>query len=223
MSTEEQPTRSEENQRDAMNLEVWRTPRKPARIVKETLEDVQTHRLVDENRYGPLIDSVQEGRIVQLLEKSELQNLQGRDWTPLPKPMVVDSGAGETVLPSSWLPEHPTEESIGSKNNDYYVTADGSKIYNEGKKDVTVSTTDGSKVRDMTFQVANVQKALGSVSQMVRRGNRVVFDRDGSGKDLAYIENKRNKERIYMRQEKGVYVLDVLVAPPKSKPFGRQA
>ena len=75
----------------------------------------------------------------------------------------------------------------------------------------------------MTFQVANVQKALGSVSQMVRKGNRVVFDRTANGEDLAYIENKRSKEKMYMRLENGVYVLDVLVKPPYAKHFGRQA
>ena len=82
---------------------------------------------------------------------------------------------------------------------------------------------DGKQVRNLTFQVANVQKVLGSVSQMVRKGNRVVFDRAATGEDLAYIENRRTKEKVYMRQENGVYVLDVLVKPPMAKRFGRQA
>ena len=223
VNVDEERGHVEDPQRDAMLLEVWRSPRKPVRAISEMGRAVPENGPTKANRYALLADNDQEVKPVQLLEKGELHNLEGQDWAPLPKPMVVDSGAGETVLPSSWLPEHPTEESVGSKNNDYYVTADGSRVYNEGKKEVTISSVDGGKVRDMTFQVANVQKALGSVSQMVRRGNRVVFDRDDNGKDLAYIENKRSKERMYMRQEKGVYVLDVLVAPPVTKPFGRQA
>ena len=48
-----------------------------------------------------------------------------------------------------------------------------------------MSTADRTQMRKVTFQVANVDKALGSVSKMVRNGNRVVFDTSRS-----YIENK---------------------------------
>ena len=48
-----------------------------------------------------------------------------------------------------------------------------------------MSTSDGGPPRKVTFQVGNVNKTLGSVSKMVRNGNRVVFDASGS-----YIENK---------------------------------
>ena len=41
----------------------------------------------------------------------------------------------------------------------------------------------------MTFQVARVKEALGSVSQMVKDGNKLVFDQDSSGKDASYIQN----------------------------------
>ena len=47
----------------------------------------------------------------------------------------------------------------------------------------------------MTFQVARVKKALGSVSQMVKNGNKLVFDQDSSGKDISYIQNKRTNEK----------------------------
>ena len=67
----------------------------------------------------------------------------------------------------------------------------------------------------MTFQVARVKKALGSASQMVKNGNKLVFDQDSSGKDTSYIQNKRTNEKIWLRQENGVYVLDLMVAPRK--------
>ena len=60
-----------------------------------------------------------------------------------------------------------------------------------------------------------VKKALGSVSQMVKNGNRLVFDQDSSVKDTSYIQNKRSNEKIWLRQENGVYVLDLMVAPPQ--------
>ena len=70
----------------------------------------------------------------------------------------------------------------------------------------------------MTFQVAQVHKALGSVSQMVRNGNRLVFDTDEHGNDVSCITNKKTKDSIPMRVENGVYVIDVVVAPPGYHP-----
>ena len=146
---------------------------------------------------------------------TDLCELQQNTWAPLPKPLVVDSGAGETVMPVDWLTSHPLTESDGSRANDFYTTADGSKVYNEGQRKLDVCTLDGQQRRSMTFQVARVKKALGSVSQMVKNGNKLVFDQDSSGKDTSYIQNKRTNEKIWLRQENGVYVLDLMVAPPQ--------
>ena len=68
----------------------------------------------------------------------------------------------------------------------------------------------------MTFQVVRVKKAPGSVSQMVKNGNKLVFDQDSSGKDISHIQNKRTNEKIWLRQENGVYVLDLMVAHPQT-------
>ena len=67
----------------------------------------------------------------------------------------------------------------------------------------------------MTFQVARVKKALGSLSQMVKNENKLVIDQDSSGKETtSYIQNKRTNEKISLRRENGVHVLDLMVAPP---------
>ena len=50
---------------------------------------------------------------------------------------------------------------------------------------------------------------------MVKNWNKFVFDQDSSGKDTSYIQNKRTNEKIWLRQENGVYVLDLMVAPPQ--------
>ena len=114
-------------------------------------------------------------------------------------------------MPVDWLTSHPLTESDGSRANDFYTTADGSKVYNEGQRKLDVCTLDGQQRRSMTFQVARVKKALGSVSHMVRNGNKLVFDQDSSGKDTSYIQNKRTNEKIWLRQD----VLDLMVAPPQ--------
>ena len=155
---------------------------------------------------------------MNLFEKGnkDLCEFTQNEWTPLPKPLVVDSGAGETVMPSDWFPAHATTESDGSRSNDFYTTADGTKVFNEGQKRVDVCTLDGQHCRTMTFQLAKVRKALGSVSQMVRNGNRLVFDQDAQGKDISFVQNKKSGEKIWLRQENGVYVLDLLVGPPRT-------
>ena len=56
---------------------------------------------------------------------TDLCELQQNTWAPLPKPLVVDSGAGETVTPVDWLTSHPLTVSDTSRANDFYTTADG--------------------------------------------------------------------------------------------------
>ena len=48
---------------------------------------------------------------------ADLCELQQNTWAPLPKLLVVDSGAGETVMPVDWLTSHPLTESDGSRAN----------------------------------------------------------------------------------------------------------
>ena len=147
---------------------------------------------------------------------TDLCELQQNTWAPLPKPLVVDSGAGETVMPVDWLTSHPLTESNKSRANDFYTTVDGSKVCNDGQRKLDVCTLDGQQRRSVTLQVARVEKVLGSVSQMVKNGNKLVFDQDSSGKDMSYIQNKRTNKKLWLRQENGVYVLDLMVAPRKS-------
>ena len=102
----------------------------------------------------------------------------------LPRPLAIDSGAAETVMPSDWLKGHSKEESAGSQDGTFYTTADGAAIYKKGQKTLKMSTPDGLRTRLMTFQLAKASKALGSVSKTVSDGNRAVSDVGGS-----HIEN----------------------------------
>ena len=67
----------------------------------------------------------------------------------------------------------------------------------------------------MKLTSADVRKPLASVMKIVQKGNRVVFDPNGS-----YIEHKHG-HKTSLREEKGVYVFDVWVPEPKSD-FKRQ-
>ena len=118
-------------------------------------------------------------------------------------------------MPVDWLTNHPLTESDGSRANDFYTSADGGNVYDEGQRKLDVCTLDGQQRRSMTFQVARVKKALGSVTHVVKNGNKLVSDQENCGKDTSYIQNKRTNEKIWLRQQNGVYVLDLMVAPPQ--------
>ena len=51
-----------------------------------------------------------------------------REWTPVPQPLVVDSGAVETVMPKTTFPNHMKVESEGSKRGVFHTTADDSIV-----------------------------------------------------------------------------------------------
>ena len=63
---------------------------------------------------------------------------------------------------------------------------------------------------DMTMQVAEVTKPLGSVRAMVKAGNKVVFD-DGD----SYILNKATGVKTRMEDRNGAFVFDIWV--PRGK------
>ena len=134
------------------------------------------------------------------------------NWERMRFPMLVDSGAADTIIPNDWFIEHELRESEGQRLGAYYVAANGAPIRNEGERTLAMVTQEG-QVRQMVFQVAKTKKALASVSKIVANGNRVIFDDEGS-----YIMNKATGELTALRLENGVYLLDVCIAPPKWQP-----
>ena len=141
----------------------------------------------------------------------------------MPQPSVVDSGAADPLTPRTWIPNHKTLESDGSKRGVFHTTVEGTTVQNEGEKTLLMSTSDGTQLRKMTFRVTNVNGALGSVTKMVRHGNRVVFDTSWS-----YIEKKMTRDLFWLRERNGVFVVDIMVAPSgreqnSKSTFGRRS
>ena len=149
-------------------------------------------------------------------------NMNGGSWGSLPYPIVVDSGASTSVMPLSWCSHVEIKDTEASKRGVFYTAANGQRIYNKGERQVTMMTQEGIK-RNMRFQVCNVERPLGSVSQFCQAGHSVVFNppEDPRG---SYIEHRETGERMYMESRDGVYVLNTKVAPRKSQayPFGGQ-
>ena len=158
--------------------------------------------------FGEEKPKASEGMNVLTRHSGKTLNALGQDmWQAFKEPLIIDSGAAETVIPIGWAENYAMIESPGSKIGEFYQTADGTPIYNEGQKTLKLMNSLG-QARMMTFQCAQVSKALGSVSKICSNNNRVVFDDDGS-----YIENKDTGERLWLEQKNGVYVLDMMIAP----------
>ena len=54
-----------------------------------------------------------------------LHNVGEQRWFEFPEPMVIESGAAETLLPRRWFADHETSESAGSRAGAHYVGANG--------------------------------------------------------------------------------------------------
>ena len=81
-----------------------------------------------------------------------------------------------------------------------------------GSREVPIGTVvaEGwSRMGGMVFHVADVKKPLAAAAKVVEAGNRVVFDPNPGA---SFIENIATGERIALRKERGVYVLDVKYA-----------
>ena len=130
-------------------------------------------------------------------------------WEPIK--MYVDSGAADTVAPVASMPN--IEPDTTNATAEGFTVADGTVIPNAGVKEGIISTQEWSGLKGIAFQVAPVHKTLLSVSRMVDRGHRVVFDSDWS-----YIEDIATGERTTLVRENGLYALRAWVRPRNIRP-----
>ena len=130
------------------------------------------------------------------------------EWEPLE--LAVDSGASVTVIGEDQV---RAVTATNARPDVKHEVADGSQIPNLGEKAFS-AVTDNGLFRNMSAQVADVNKALLSVSRIVKAGNRVVFDSEGS-----YIEHKTTGEWEPLEEKGGIYTLKVWVPRDQSTPF----
>jgi myosin heavy subunit len=134
-----------------------------------------------------------------------------QEWEVLE--LAVDSGATETVVNEDNIESVDTLPGTASRRGVKYEVANGVRIPNLGEKKFIGVSEEGSQ-RNITAQVCDVSKPLLSVKKVVDAGNRVVFEKDGS-----YIEDVKTGERMWMREEHGMYMLKMWI---KNTSFQRQ-
>ena len=139
--------------------------------------------------------------------------------------ITMDSGAAHNVMPRRMVRDQSKiRPSEGSKRGAHYVAANDGRIPNEGEYDFAFSTAEGID-EVMTFQIAEVNKALGSISYLVDNGYRVVFDKDpASGRDMSCMTHKESNRVSRFRRDRNVWILDAVVSKDKitEAPFQRR-
>ena len=126
--------------------------------------------------------------------------------------ITADSGAGDPVLPRRMVNKKLVRPSAGSKRGLHYVSATNHRIPNIGEVDMPFITTEGGIEGNILFQVADVNKALMSISDRVDNRCRVVYDQDDeTGQDLTHIYDKKLKKKMKLKRVGKVWVLDCSV------------
>ena len=146
--------------------------------------------------------------------KSIMPVEKGMVWAQVP--CAADSGACAHVAPPGIFGESSKDKVHKAK----YYGADGSPIDEFGSLSVN-AVLGGRTAMATAFDIVNITRPLLSVNQMVANGDNWVF-----GKDSSYIQVSGSKQRIYLRPEGKLYMLDLWVKIPvelsRSSPFVRQ-
>ena len=126
--------------------------------------------------------------------------------------VVIDSGASACALPLGWCDHYPTRPlEAGARTT--YRTANGGIVTATGRKSLFGETTAGKHV-GLSFVEMNVHRPLASVSQMVKKGNMVVF---GHPKKGASVYNRATGLEHPLEERNGIYILPVWVTENKGK------
>ena len=120
-------------------------------------------------------------------------------------PLKVDSGAVDIVIPKSTATGVPLKETVRSKTGAGFKAANGSHIAHYGQRDV-VGYKDQYQGVNMKAQVVDVKSALGSVSQMIKAGNRVHFEVGN-----CYIEHIASGKITPMVKKDGLFEVGIWV------------
>ena len=141
------------------------------------------------------------GMFLTIMEHDTISNIQEDGWEEVN--LVVDSGASETVIGPNMVESAEVKEGRAYRQGVKYEVANGIRIPNLGEKKFSGVSNEGF-LRDMTAQVCGINKGLLSVSKLVEKGNRVVFDKSGS-----YIQNQWTGEKMKLKAERGLFMLQL--------------
>ena len=117
--------------------------------------------------------------------------------------ITADSGAADSVIPKGAIKSAAIRPNEASRRGMKFCAANSTELDIYGEQNICCRDDKGTDLR-LRMTCADVKKPLASVMKIVKKGNRVVFDDNGS-----YVENKESGARTRLREEGGVYAFDV--------------
>jgi hypothetical protein len=128
--------------------------------------------------------------------------------------LTADTGACDTVIPKDLCPNIPIMASLQSLRGMEYEVANGESIPNLGERRCLMWTEHGQSVKNINMQVADVHKALLSLSRCADMGYESRF-----GRTMGALIDEETGEVIPLKRKGNLYVLRCWL---KAAPFGRQ-
>jgi hypothetical protein len=127
--------------------------------------------------------------------------------------LTADTGSCDTVVPRSLCPGIPIQPSLQSVRGMAYEVADGGELPNLGEKRCVMWTENASEARHINMQVADVHKALLSLSRCADMGFESRF-----GRVAGALIDEETGEVVPLQRNGHFYVLKCWL---KAAPFGR--
>ena len=141
-------------------------------------------------------------------------------YTPKTIKVAADSGAGDHVAAAELVGTHLVVPSPGSRNGCHFVSASGDRMKNRGEAKLKLNDPRAGTILTSTFQVADVTRALYSVSKMCDEGCVVTFTATEG------VVTKDGKVVAKFVREGGLYVAEMQIMgradDTKPSPFTRQ-
>ena len=125
---------------------------------------------------------------------------------------VMDSGASESVAPTSMCPQYDVRPSPGSIAGQNYLSASNGVMYNVGEQVLDVVTNTGKESKVKYQIVDKVSRPLNSISEICDaggpNGQHVIFGRTGG-----VILNLDTGDQTPFGRTEGIYTMDMWVKP----------
>ena len=145
-----------------------------------------------------------------MLSSTGVHNAEEEEWIEVE--LCAHTGACDTVMPKSMCPRIPIRPSLQSLSMMEYEVADGRAIPNLGERRCMMWTEGAGEARQINLQVADVHKALLSLSRCADMGFESRF-----GRLAGALIDEETEEVIPLQRKGNPYVLKCWL---KAAPFG---
>jgi hypothetical protein len=151
---------------------------------------------------NPASDALISKLDLKCLEIAERANELLNVSIPRTLKVALDSGAGDHVAAADQVGRKSIRPSAGSRNGRHFIAANGDRMANQGEAELNMVAPGGRTVKS-TFQIADVTRALFSVSKMCDEGCEVHFTQTEA------IVTKGGKVITRFAREGGLYCVEM--------------